>query len=235
VNAAIAYYLDTIPYDEIIAITTHFSTDIGFRVIGEGEMERALQRRDGAGQVERDIYASYINETFLTGLERRRAPVILQFSLGAEPLPHESGSRLSQKTIGQLAEIFARHPGVHFQCFLASRHANQALCTLARELPNLSLIGYWWHNFFPDTIRHVMSERLDMLPVNRQIGFFSDAYCVEWTYAKAVIVRKQLAQVLAQRVGQGQYTVDEAISIARAILWETPQEVNGMVPWNRTA
>ena len=35
-----------------------------------------------------------------------------------------------------------------------------------------------------DAIRQVMEERLDMLPANKQIGFFSDAYCVEWSYAK---------------------------------------------------
>ena len=69
-----------------------------------------------------------------------------------------------------------------------------------------------------------------MLAANKQIGFFSDAYCVEWTYAKAVIVRKQLAEVLAQKIDQGQYTVDEALAIARQILFETPQTLNGMQP-----
>ena len=47
------------------------------------------------------------------------------------------------------------------------------------------------------------------------VGFFSDAYCVEWTYAKAVLVRKQLARVLAEKVSQGQYDRDEALSITQ--------------------
>ena len=111
---------------------------------------------------------------------------------------------------------------------MGSRHANQALCTLARELPNLSLAGYWWHNFFPDTIRQVMAERLDMLPVNKQVGFFSDAYCVEWVYGKTRMVERQLARVLAEKIEQGQYTREEAISIARSILHETPQTLLGM-------
>jgi glucuronate isomerase len=155
---------------------------------------------------------------------------VFQFSFGAEPLPYETGSRLSQKTIAQLAEMIGRHPRLRFQCFLASRHANQSLCTLARELPNLSVAGYWWHNFFPDTIRQVIAERLDMLPLNKQIGFFSDAYCVEWTYGKAILVRKQLARVLAEKVEQGQFSDDEALSIARTILFETPQTLLGMAP-----
>jgi len=60
-------------------------------------------------------------------------------------------------------------------------------------------------------MRQVMSERLDMLPANKQIGFFSDAYCVEWTFAKAILIRKQLAQVLAQRIDQGQYSQAQAL------------------------
>ena len=104
------------------------------------------------------------------------------------------------------------------------------MCTLARELPNFSLAGYWWHNFFPDAIRTVMSERLDMLPMNKQVGFFSDAYAVEWTYAKVVLVRRIMAQVLARRVEQGQYSREDALRIARAILYESPQTLLGMKP-----
>jgi hypothetical protein len=145
-------------------------------------------------------------------------------------LPYETGSKLKQETIYQLAEIFQRHRSLKFQVFLASEHANQALCTVARELPNFSLAGYWWHNFFPSVIRKVISERLDMVPLNKQIGFFSDAYTIEWVYAKSFIIRKQLSEVLAQKVVQGQYTIDEAFSIARQILFFTPQSLLGMQP-----
>ena len=149
---------------------------------------------------------------------------------GAEPLPFETASRVNQQTIAHVAEMIARHPRLRFQCFLASRHANQSLCTLARELPNFSLAGYWWHNFFPMAIREVMSERLDMLPANKQVGFFSDAYCVEWTYAKAIVVRKQMARVLAEKIDGGQYTRNDALVIAQAVLFETPQSLLGFRP-----
>jgi glucuronate isomerase len=129
-----------------------------------------------------------------------------------------------------MAEIISQHPNLRFQCLLASRSANQSLCTMVRELPNLSLAGYWWHNFFPDVIGQVMAERLDMVPVNKQVGFFSDAYSVEWTYAKVVLVRKIMAKVLALRIEQGQYTRHEALAIARAILYESPQSLLRMSP-----
>lgn len=214
----------------VLSTATHISTDIDFRTVSDGEMEKALARRAKAGPTERDIYASYVNEAFLSALEKHGNEIVFQFSFGAEPLPHETASRFSQNTIAQVAEMIARHPGLRFQCFLSSRHANQSLCTLARELPNFSLAGYWWHNFFPDIMRQVMAERLDMLPVNKQIGFFSDAYCVEWTYAKAILVRKQLARVLAEKIEQGQYSLEQALVVARSILFESPQSLLGFTP-----
>jgi glucuronate isomerase len=96
---------------------------------------------------------------------------------------------------------------------------------LQRELPNLSLCGYWWHSFFPGAIRQVMEERLDMLPVNKQVGFFSDAYCADWAYGKAMLVRKFLAEVLADKIRIGQYSFEDAVSIAKSILYETPREL----------
>ncbi|MBI5091984.1 MAG: hypothetical protein HZB26_06010, partial [Candidatus Hydrogenedentes bacterium] len=231
VHEAMTWYVDQIPIDSIISTATHLSTDINYTVVSDGDMAQALDRRAVAGVAERDIYASYIHEAFLSALENRFGDRLLfQFSFGAEPLPHETDSRLAQRTIAQLAEMVGRHPRLRFQCYLSSAHANQALCSLCRELPNLSLAGYWWHNFFPSIMSRVVAERLDMLPLNRQVGFFSDAYCVEWAWAKAAIVRRVLAGVLAEKIRLGQYDLDAALGVARAILYETPQTLQRMTP-----
>ena len=230
VKAAVAHYCALIPYGRVTATATHISTDIDYSLPDDDAMNAAIQRRSQATDRERDIYASYITHLFLQELEKHGDEIVFQFSIGAESLPFESASRLNQRTIGQLAEIVARYPKLRFMCFLSSRHGNQSLCTLARELPNFSLAGYWWHNFFPAIIRPVMEERLDMVPVNKQIGFFSDAYCVDWTYAKAVMVRKIMAQVLADKIVIGQYSRDDATSIAKGILYESACGLLGMRP-----
>jgi glucuronate isomerase len=230
VHAAIQHYVDTIPYGQVLTMATHLSTDIDYRLVSEAEMEAALARRAQAGLAERSLYAAYVHEAFLTALEPHAHEIVFQFSLGAEPLPYETGARLSQRTLAQLAEMMARHPKLRFQAFNATRHANQTLCTMARELPNFSLAAYWWHTFFPSAVAQIIDERLDMLPANKQIAFFSDAYCVEWTYGKWLVVRQLLAAALAARVQRGQYRFDEAVSIARSILYESPQSLLGMTP-----
>ena len=223
VHLAMDHYCERIPFDQVVTTAQHFSTDIEYQRISDEQMASAIKNRGNATTAERDIYASYLMDAFLTRLERNGDKILFQFSLGAESLPYETGSQLTQKTIGQLGDIIARFPRLQFQCMLASRHGNQSLCTLARELPNLSLAGYWWHNFFPDVIRQVCSERLDMLPLNKQVGFFSDAYCVDWIYAKTKIVRSLLAEVLTERICRKQYSYDQALFIAGYILKDSAE------------
>lgn len=231
VRDAVEWYVDHIPAEMVQSTATHISTDIDFRPVTEAQMGQALARRGCAGPEERDVYASYVNEAFLTELESKLGGrVVYQFSFGAEPLPYETASRLSQRTIAQVAEMASRHPKLRMMCFLSSHHANQSMCTLCRELPNLSVAGYWWHSFFPGTIRRTLEERLDMLPTNKQVGFFSDAYCVEWAYGKSVIVKQALADVLAAKIIQGQYDMDLAVDTARQILFDSTRTLLSMEP-----
>jgi glucuronate isomerase len=228
VHAAMEHYVAQLAAAPVLSMATHISTEIAFREVTEEEMASALSRRNTAGITERDVYASYVHEIFLRALAAHAARIVFQFSFAAEPLPHETASLVPQRAIADLAAVVARHPRIKFLGFVSSRHADQSLCTLCRELPNLSLGGYWWHNFFPGAMRHVMEERLDMLPTNKQIGFFSDAYSLEWTYAKSVIVRNQMAQVLEQKIRQGQYTMEESLAVARGVFFDAPQQILGM-------
>ena len=218
VKEAMAHYCRCIPYNRVASIANHLSTDIDYRPVTDDQMQKALDLRDNAGQAELDVYASYLFELLLEELEKNDPDLLFIFSLGAEPLPFETDSRVNQSTIKQLAQIVARHPKIKFQCFLSSKHANQALCSLCRELPNLSLAGYWWHNFFPCTISQIIDERLDMLPINKQIGFFSDAYCLEWLYVKSKLVRSEITRALHNRIMRGQFTEASAIEIAGKLL-----------------
>ncbi len=227
-NEALDHYVNALPFDRIITTAQTISTDINYIEVDDQMMQKALDARAQAGPREQDVYASYLLNGFLKRLEGRG--IMFQFAFAAEPLPWETGSRVRQDTMSQLAMLIARYPKLQFQCFLASAHANQTFCTLCRELPNLSLAGYWWHNFFPRFIQAVMHERLDMVSVNKLVGFFSDAYTAEWAYAKAVIVRKFMAKVLAEKVAWGQYDEATALWTARETLFETPQRLLKMKP-----
>ena len=220
----------SIPYDRVLATATHISTDIDFRPVSDGEMEAGPGPPRPAGAAERDIYASYIQEAFLTSLEAHGDRIVYQFSLGAEPLPHETASRLSQRTIAQVAEMIGGHPRLRFQCFLASRHANQSMCTLARELPNLSLARLLVAQLLPRRHRpgpartpgDAADEQADRVLLRRLLRRVA--------YAKAVLVQRSWRGCWPTGSNRGQYSLADVLSVARAILFESPRTLLKFAP-----
>lgn len=229
VEAAMDHYISKIPFDKIITIASHFSTHIHYRKVTKAEMEKALSNRANAGEWERDVYANYILEEFFRRYEAIRPEMVLQFSMAAEPLPYETISLMHTWTPIELAEIIASHPKIKFNFHISNMAVNQTFCTMARELPNLSLNGYWWHNFFPAYIEKVMCERLDMVAINKLVGHFSDAYTMEWSYAKSKLIRKVTAKVLSDRVDEGRYTKENALIMASDLLSGTAKNLFGMI------
>ncbi|MHC4105423.1 MAG: hypothetical protein ACYSR9_10815 [Planctomycetota bacterium] len=225
IKEAVAHYCSLIPYNGLTATTQHISTDISYGRYSDDEFAQALKNRENAGNREQSIYTSAIMVEFLSELQKHSNEIVFQFSIGAEALPFESGARLKQDTISQLSDFIAEYPGLKFMCFNASRHCNQSLCTLVRELPNFSLAGFWWHSFFPGALREMIEERLDMVPVNRQCGYFSDAYCIDWIYGKNDLLLTQYAHVFAEKIEIGQYTIEDVEFIAKQIFFETPVEI----------
>ena len=225
VDAALTHYLSRIPYDKIITIASHFSTHIRYGKVSKADMEKALANRANAGEWERDVYANYILEEFLCRFETIRPEMPLQFSMAAEPLPFETISVMHSQTPLELAGIIAAHPKLQFNFHISNMALNQTFCTMARELPNLSLNAYWWHNFFPSYIERLLNERLDMVAINKQVGYFSDAYTMEWSYAKVKLVRQITAKVLAERVEQGRYTKETALWLVEQLLAGTTKSL----------
>jgi hypothetical protein len=230
VDLAIKHYIDKTPFEtQMIFVVSHITTEINWKFgVTDEEMTNALNNRANATVVERDIYANYIFEKFLNEYSKRGIKTPLAFSISAEPLPYETGSRIGEETIFQMAAIIEKYPGIMFCFSVSNMAANQAFCTVCRELPNVALTGYWWHNFFLSFIPRVLEERLDMVAANKQVGFFSDAYCAEWAYCKAVIVKDITAKVLAQRVVDGYYSLEQAVTIANQILGSGPRELVGV-------
>jgi len=229
-DVAMKHYVDAMPYDQLLYAATHYSSGYNYRKISREEMERALANRENATVEDGEIYANYLYRKYLDTMLASGNNIIQVFSIGAEPLPFEMSSSLRSETFGQLATMFADYPDVRFSASLSSAHAGQELNTMIRELPNLSAGACWWHNFFPSFMQRMISERLDMLPMNKHCLFFSDAYCIDWAYGKAFLTRMQIAEVLAKKIEEGQYTKELALAVAREILTVTPETLMGMKP-----
>jgi len=116
---------------------------------------------------------------------------------------------------------------VRSNCSTASDLYTQDLGILAKHVPNISVAGYWWHVLYPHYIRKSLETRLDMVPANKIVGYFSDAYHAEWCYPKLKMVRKILGDVLLERVAQGLYTPRIAESLVEPILHGNAARIYG--------
>jgi len=129
---------------------------------------------------------------------------------------------------GALGRVAGRFPEFHFNCSTAADAFTQDLGILAKHVPNVSVAGYWWHTLYPFYIRKSLETRLDMVPLNKIVGFFSDAYHGEWCYPKLRLVKEILGDVLVERVQRGWYTPRLAGDIVEMLLYQNPKRIYGV-------
>jgi len=112
-----------------------------------------------------------------------------------------------------------------FNMTTAADAHTQDLAILAKHVPNISVAGYWWHTFYPHFIRKSLETRLDTVPLNKIVGFFSDAYHAEWCYPKLKLVKQILEDILVERVDRGWYSLELARTIVTRLLYSNPKAI----------
>ena len=73
-----------------------------------------------------------------------------------------------------------------------------------------------------------LEMRLEMLPINRQVGYFSDAYCADWAYGKLALIKKITANVLGKKIDDGYYTLNDAEAIAKDLFYNSANGIYHM-------
>ncbi len=198
---------------------------------GEAEVTRTLQqarRGEPLSRAEAGAACRFALEAILQAL--RQTPVrTVQLIAGAEVLPpHRAITQWSESYCGAVARLAAQYPNLHFNLSSASDLFTQDLGILAKHIPNISVAGYWWHTFYPFYLRKSIETRLDMVPLNKIVGFFSDAYHAEWCYPKLKMVKHIFGEVLCDRVERGWYTVDMAREIITQVFYDNPAAIYGV-------
>ncbi|MEW6359867.1 MAG: hypothetical protein AB1696_26255 [Planctomycetota bacterium] len=189
------------------------------RVIGEVRNGREPDSRE-LGRVSCFGVAGLIEEL-------RKTPIrVIQLFVGAEVLPpHQAITQWSESLPGCVGRLAGQFEDFHFNLVSASDHFTQDMAILAKHVPNISVAGYWWHTLYPFYIRKAIETRLDMVPINKVAGFFSDAYHSEWCYPKLKLVKQILAEVLIERIQKGWYTLDAAQEIVNRWFYQNPKEI----------
>lgn len=104
----------------------------------------------------------------------------------------------SRVSLIQYAELFNAFPNVRFPVSVLASVTNQELVSYAWIFPNVITNGHWWYSNTPTFIRKDAAARLEAVPRNKQIGYYSDAYKLEFVAPKFDMYRQILADVLTE-------------------------------------
>ena len=119
----------------------------------------------------------------------------------------------------QYAELFNAFPEVKFPVSVLAQASHQELVSFSWIFPNVFTHGHWWYSNIPAYIKQDCRSRLQAIPMNKQIGYYSDMYKLEFALPKFRMYRKILAKILAEDFVEGlRWSEERAIKLGERIL-----------------
>jgi glucuronate isomerase len=126
----------------------------------------------------------------------------------------------------QYRELFNAFPEVTFCVSVLSSGQNQELVSYSWIFPNVVTSGHWWYSNIPAYIEQDARARLQAVPKTKQIGYYSDAYKLEFILPKYDMYRRLLAGILADDfVRPGIYSEAQAVELARLLLRDNARRI----------
>lgn len=140
---------------------------------------------------------------------------------------HQGQDLFDQRTsLIQYQELFNAFPEVVFPISVLTSTQNQELVAYAWIFPNVVVNGHWWYSNTPPYIRKDLSERLTAVPRNKLIGYYSDAYKLEFVLPKYRMYRRILAEVLAEQfIRPGYLSTSAAVALGRQLLYDNVRAI----------
>jgi glucuronate isomerase len=123
-------------------------------------------------------------------------------------------------------DLFNHFAGVTFPISTLSPDAAAELVAYAWIFPNVLPMGHWWYSNVPAFIASDLRARVQALPKVKLLGYYSDAYKLEFIAPKFNMYRRVLADVLTLDLIRGRgWTVERALEVAKLILIDNPKRI----------
>jgi glucuronate isomerase len=121
--------------------------------------------------------------------------------------------------------LFNTYVDVLFPTSVLSDTSGLELTAAAWIRHNVWPSGHWWYSNQPTDIARELERRLNAVPLGKQIGYYSDAYYLEFVLPKFRMYKFELALALAGRIERSRIhpnmaplSVDGALEIAKSLL-----------------
>lgn len=184
---------------------------------------RMQKEGDDTAAEDRQTMANWMFWRLARGCREHALPFDLMIGVNRKVYPAgvHQGQDLydSRVSLIQYAELFNAYPDVVFPISVLASVTNQELTDYAWIFPNVVTNGHWWYSNTPSIIRHDLAMRLEAIPRSKQIGYYSDAYKVEFILPKYNMYRRILAETLADEFVAGRgWTEQKAIELGHQVL-----------------
>jgi glucuronate isomerase len=119
----------------------------------------------------------------------------------------------------QYRQLLNAFPQVTFPISVLASVTNQELMSYSWIFPNVVTHGHWWYSNTPPFIEHDLAARLTAVPANKQIGYYSDMYKLEFALPKFAMFKRILSKTLAERfvIDRG-WSEERAVALGRQVL-----------------
>jgi glucuronate isomerase len=126
----------------------------------------------------------------------------------------------------QYAALFNAFPEVTFCVSILSSGQNQELVSFSWIFPNVVTHGHWWYSNIPAYIEPDLRARLQAVPKIKQLGYYSDAYKLEFVLPKFNMYRRILAKILADDFIRPRLVTEaQAMELARLLLRDNARRI----------
>mgnify|MGYP000524706581 CR=1 FL=1 len=127
-----------------------------------------------------------------------------------------------------LIPLIKSHPQVRFDLFHTGYPYSRELGMLGKHYPNVWLNMCWMYVISTAASRQVLREWLDLVPLERLLGFGSDVGFPEFVYGHLVMARSVLSEVLEEKVEKDFWSKELALEAARRLMRDNAIELYGL-------
>ncbi|OJW10598.1 MAG: amidohydrolase [Planctomycetales bacterium 71-10] len=129
-------------------------------------------------------------------------------------------------SLHEYRELFNHFAGVTFPVSTLSPDAGAELVAYSWIFPNVLPMGHWWYSNIPAFIAADLKARIQAVPKVKLLGYYSDAYKLEFILPKFDMYRRILAETLAEEgMSKQGWTADRALEVAKLALVDNPRRV----------
>lgn len=137
-------------------------------------------------------------------------------------LSWDCGGNFYEARPQNIIETVLKYPGTKFDIYHGGIPWVREVAVLANQCPNAYLNLAWCHQISPFMTVNMLNEWMDIVPLNKIIGFGGDLIFPEKTYGTLMLAMENIAQVLAIRTQKTGLKYSKAVDICRMWFYENP-------------